>query len=149
MSAEIERIRGALRGRRLQVLAAELGVPIPTLEQFVCGRAGLAPALLTGLTRILNKNIPAPIPRNIMRLNARTLKCTAVLAASELVDPGSSARVALEVNVGGRIFTADVASKSVRKCKATIAEHGVDEPVLLIQAGLRAMRSSKLASSCR
>lgn len=32
MNDEIERTRGALRGRRLPTLAAELGVPLPTLE---------------------------------------------------------------------------------------------------------------------
>jgi hypothetical protein len=68
LSAEIERIRGALRGRRLSVLAAELGVPVPALEQFTCGRAGLAPELLNGLSRILAQNIPAPVPRNTMKL---------------------------------------------------------------------------------
>ena len=72
-----------------------------------------------------------------MRLNARALKCTVVLDAAGLVDPGSSARVVLQIAVaGGRTVTADVASKSVRKCKATIAEHGVDKTVLLIQGRL-------------
>ena len=142
MNIEIERIRGALRGRRLSVLAAELDVPLPTIETFVHGRAGLAPALLNGLARILalpDKTLPAPapVPRNIMRLTARALKCTLVLDASELADLGNgSARVGLAISVGGQSFSAEVAAKSIRKCRVVIAEHGADKVALLIQGRL-------------
>ena len=134
MANEVESIRSALRGRRLDVLAAQLCIPIPTLETFVHGRAGLAPALLASSARILARlqNIPAAIPRNnTMKLTARAVKCTLMLNASELTDPGSSTRAMLEISVGGKIFTADIASKSVRKCRAVIAKHGAD-CVLLI-----------------
>jgi len=53
MTNEVESIRAALRGRRLPVLATALGVPMPTIEQFVHGRAHLAPALLTDLSKLL------------------------------------------------------------------------------------------------
>ena len=89
MNSEIERIREALRGKRLSVLATELGVPMPTLEQFVSGSARLAPELLAALAKVLessnpnpsahSKNIPAPVPRKPdMKLSARSLKVTAV-----------------------------------------------------------------------
>jgi len=98
MTNEVESIRAALRGRRLSVLATELGVPLPTIETFVHGRAGFAPALLDGLSKLLalpDKTIPAPVPRmKTMKLSARSLKITAVLDPGGLVDPGSGARVA-------------------------------------------------------
>jgi hypothetical protein len=61
------------------------------------------------------------------------LKVTAVLDAAGLADPGSRARVMLEIVVGGKVYSADVASKSVRKAKVAIAEHGAENAVLLIQ----------------
>ncbi len=142
MTSEIERIRSALHGRRLSPLAAQLGVPMPTLEAFVSNGARLAPALLAALAKVLESSPPAP-SKNIparkpdMRLAARALKCTAVLDATGLRDPGSnSSRVMLEIVVDGKVFGADVAAKSVRKCKAMIVEHGVDNVALLIQGKL-------------
>jgi predicted O-methyltransferase YrrM len=130
-----------LRGRRLHVVATELGVPLPAIEQFVSGGARLTPALMSGLARLLEPPAPpiksTPIARNAMKLNARSLKVTAVLDCSGLLNPGSSStRVALEIAVGGRTFTADIAAKSARKCRATIAEHGAEKCVLLIQGRL-------------
>src|SRR6188472_1341746 len=89
---ERERIRLALRGRRLSVLARELGVAMPALEQFVSGGAGLAPALLTNLSRILARQ-PTPTTRRnaTMKLSARSLKCTVMLNPTELIDPPGSA----------------------------------------------------------
>jgi hypothetical protein len=147
MNSEIERIREALRGKRLSVLATELGVPMPTLEQFVSGSARLAPELLAALAKVPessnpnpsapSKNIPAPVPRKPdMKLSARSLKVTAVPDPAGLRDPGNSSRVMLEIAVGGRTFTADIAAKSARKCRATIAEHGPEKCVLLIQGRL-------------
>lgn len=129
----------------------ELGVQLPVLEMFVSGGANLAPELLAGLSRLLeppkqntpappNKNIPAPIPpRNSMKLNARALKVTLVLDAAELAalpDP-ATARVMLQIAVaGGRVVTADIASKALRKCKATISESGADNAARIVQGKL-------------
>ena len=72
-----------------------------------------------------------------MKLNARALKCTLVLDAAGLVDPGAVARVNLQITVAGaRTFSADVASKSVRKCLTVIAEHGADNVALVLQGKL-------------
>ena len=138
---DAERIRTALRGRRLDVLAAQLCAPIPVLEAFVHGSARLTPALMAGLARLLAtppappiKNIPTPMQRKPdMKLAARALKCTAVLDAAGLVDPGNKSRVVLAILVEGKVYSADVAAKSVRKCRATIAEHGAAHVVCLIQ----------------
>ena len=144
MTNEIEHIRAALRGKRLQVLAAKLDVPTPALEQFVCGRASLAPKLLHGLSRILESSNPNPSrqqkhsctrPEERHEVDRTRCEMTATLDPGGC-DPGNSARVALEIAVGGRTFTADVAAKSVRKCRATIAEHGAEKCVLLIQGRL-------------
>ena len=70
-----------------------------------------------------------------MKLSARSLKVTAVLDPAGLRDPGNSSRV-MEIAVGGRTFTADIAAKSARKCRAAIAEHGPEKCVLLIQGRL-------------
>ena len=146
---ERENIRAALRGRRLPALAAlarELGVDTLAIEAFVNGGANITPKLLADLARILARSRPAPpgkpvttpiSTRNTMRLTARALKCTLTLDAKELVDPGGAARVSLQISVaGGRTVTADVASKSVRKCRAVIAEHGADNVALVLQGKL-------------
>jgi hypothetical protein len=141
MTSEVESIRAALRGKRLPTLAAELDVPVTTLEMFVTDRANLAPTLMNAIAAILarQQNTPTPIPRNTMRLNARALKVTAMLSADELAalrDPGSNARTVLEIAVGGRTVTADIATKSVRKAKATINEHGAANVISFIQGKL-------------
>jgi hypothetical protein len=131
-----EAVRVALRrGRPLSALARELGVPVPTVEAFIAG-ANVTPGLLTDMSRLLARSSGKPT-RDIMRMSARTLKCTLLLEASELVDPGGSARVSLQISVAGdRTVTADVASKSVRKCRAVIAEHGADNVALVLQGKL-------------
>jgi hypothetical protein len=74
----------------------------------------------------------------MIRLTARSLKCTLVLNAAELAaqaDPVGT-RVVLAVEVGGRTLAADIAAKSLRKAKATIAEHGADHVALILQGKL-------------
>ena len=74
----------------------------------------------------------------MIRLSARSLKCTLVLNAAELAaqaDP-VGARVVLAVEVAGRTVTADIAAKALRKAKATIAEHGADQVALILQGKL-------------
>jgi hypothetical protein len=59
MTEDVEHIRSTLRGRRLDVLAAQLCAPIPVLEQFVHGSARLTPALMAGLARLTGDAIGA------------------------------------------------------------------------------------------
>jgi hypothetical protein len=71
-------------------------------------------------------------------LNSRALKVTAVLDPAEvaaLPDP-TTARTMLRIQVAGRIVTADVAAKAVRKAKATIAQHGPSEVAVIVQGKL-------------
>ncbi len=73
---------------------------------------------------------------------ARNIKVTPVLdtaAFAALQLPvGAPARSEVTVSVNGRWFCADVATKSVRRVLATIAEHGADGVVVLIQGTLGA-----------
>ena len=147
--AERERIRRALRRRYvLPELAEALGVELPALEAFTSGRANLAPALLAAIANILARLPPpppaSPAPRfsprtNTMKLNAKALKVTLVLDATELAalpDP-TAARIVLQISVaGGRTVSADIAGKSLRKAKATIAEHGPDNVAVVLQGKL-------------
>ena len=76
----------------------------------------------------------------MMKLTARAIKVGLVLDPAELAaapePPGG--RVVLQIRVAdsGRIVTADVASKAVRKARATILEHSADQVALLVQGKL-------------
>ncbi len=138
---EREHLRAALRGQRLPTLAIALDVPVTTLEMFINGRALLTPELMNAIAAIVRRqqNIPAPIPRNGMRLTSRALKCTLMLTPAELAalpDPGSSSRVVLEIAVGAQSYNVDIAAKSLRKTKATISENGPDNVACFIQGRL-------------
>jgi hypothetical protein len=158
---EQERVRALLRGKHVpsvMALAGETGAPAATIEMFIVGKAYITAELLDGLAKILARGPPPPrkansvpnawrssnrqsIPavsdtRSVMKLTARTLKCTAVLDASELaaLSVPDTTRVTLQVTVaGGRVVTCDVASKSIRKCKAVISEHGASNVALIVQ----------------
>jgi hypothetical protein len=74
-----------------------------------------------------------------MKLNARSTKVSAVLDPSELTEPpGGTPRVTLQIAVGGRVVTADIAAKSVRKARATVGEHGADKVTVFLQGRLDA-----------
>jgi hypothetical protein len=73
---------------------------------------------------------------------ARKLKVTVILdpgafASLRLADQAPS-RSTLRITVAGRMVTADVATKVLRKAKASLAEHGQDAVVLLLQGTLEA-----------
>ncbi len=73
-------------------------------------------------------------------LSAKALKVTLVLEPKEvaaLPDP-STARVVLKVHAGSQVVRADIASKGLRKAKATIIEHGEDSPPVILQGKLEA-----------
>ena len=74
MTMDIEDVRKALRGRRLHVVAGAVGVPLPTLEQFVTGGARLAPQLLAALAPLLVTPAPRPAPPGIKSTPAPVLR---------------------------------------------------------------------------
>ena len=74
-------------------------------------------------------------------LTARALKCVLVLDPTAIAAfrlPTGDVRTILSITVAGRTVTADIASKSIRKAAATIAEHGVDGVAFVLQGKLQA-----------
>jgi hypothetical protein len=72
-------------------------------------------------------------------LHGRSLKVTVLLDPAEIAAlraPEGQPRTRLQVRAGGRMVTADVNSKSVRKAIATIREYGPDGCVLMLQGKL-------------
>jgi hypothetical protein len=70
-------------------------------------------------------------------LTARALKVTVVLNVAEIAKlptPDGQARSKLTINCEGRVYNADVATKSLRKCKATIT---ANECVVILQGKLK------------
>jgi hypothetical protein len=73
-------------------------------------------------------------------LTAKALKCVMVLdpaAVQAFRLPPGDIRTTISINVGGRVVTADLASKSIRKCTAAITEHGADGVAVVLQGKLR------------
>jgi hypothetical protein len=75
-----------------------------------------------------------------LTVSARALKVTAALdaaAVAALPTPEGQARIKLSISCDGKIYTADIAMKSLRKCKATIAANGVENVFTLLQGKLK------------
>ena len=72
---------------------------------------------------------------------ARKLKVTALLDPAPFVGmsvPPDNApgRTTLAITVAGRTYTADVATRSIRRVLMAIAEHGPDGVAILVQGAL-------------
>ena len=75
-----------------------------------------------------------------LNLTARALKITVPLDVAEvaaLPDPGGQARSQLAITCDGKIYSADIATKSLRKAKATIATSGAENVFVMVQGKLR------------
>jgi hypothetical protein len=74
-----------------------------------------------------------------MRLTAKSLKATVVLNVAELAATPvpNEARTILKITIDGtpRVITADVATKSVKRAIAAIAEAGGPEHVAIVLQG--------------
>ena len=74
-------------------------------------------------------------------LQAKALKVTLVLnvaAVAAITLPQGASAPPFVIEVGGRRVRAQVSAKNLRKALATIAEHGVDETVVILQGKLAA-----------
>jgi hypothetical protein len=72
-------------------------------------------------------------------LNGRAIKVTIVLETAEiamLTAPDGQRRTTLRIKVAGRNVSVDIATKSLRKAIATIAETSADECVAIVQGKL-------------
>ena len=67
--------------------------------------------------------ITAPPQKGSNMLMGKAIKATVVLdpsAVAEINIPNGQARVVLRISAGGRVLTADIAAKGLRKAMATI-----------------------------
>ena len=75
-------------------------------------------------------------------LAARALKATLVLNTAEIAalpdPPNGVPRATLKIEVDGRTVAADVNAKALRKAKAVITQHGVDNVSIILQGKLAA-----------
>jgi hypothetical protein len=75
-----------------------------------------------------------------LALTARALKVTVPLDVAEvaaLPAPDGQVRSQLAIACEGKIYTADIATKSLRKAKATIAASGAGNVFVLVQGKLK------------
>jgi hypothetical protein len=75
-----------------------------------------------------------------LTLAARALKITVPLDAMEvrtLPDPGGQARCQLAITCDGKVYTADIATKALRKAKSIISANGAEKVFVLIQGKLK------------
>jgi hypothetical protein len=75
-----------------------------------------------------------------LTLSARALKITIPLDAMEvraLPDLGNQARCQLAIACDGKIYTADIATKALRKAKSTISANGVENVFCMAQGKLK------------
>ena len=74
-------------------------------------------------------------------LSAKSIKCTLLLSPAEVAEiptPDGIPRCAVRIGVGGRIVTAELNAKSVRRAKANIQEAGPDNVSCILQGRLDA-----------
>ena len=75
-----------------------------------------------------------------LTLAARALKVTVPLDVAEvaaLPDPGGQARSQLAITCEGKVYTADIATKSLRKAKSTISANGTENVFAMVQGKLK------------
>jgi hypothetical protein len=88
-----------------------------------------------------SKDKPRDTPMTTrLTVTARALKVTVPLDATEvaaLPDPGGQARSQLAITCEGKVYTADIATKSLRKARATITANGAENVFVLVQGKLK------------
>jgi hypothetical protein len=101
-------------------------------------RAWHAPATDTLYPEIFRSTKDKPVPP--LTLTAGALKVTAALDAAmvaALPTPDGQSRSKLTITCDGTNYTADVATKSLRKVKTTIATNGAENVFVMVQGKLR------------
>jgi hypothetical protein len=77
---------------------------------------------------------------NQLTVSAKALKVSTALDAAEIAalpTPDGQARSHLAVACDGKIYRADIATKSLRKVKATIAANGAENVFVMVQGKLK------------
>jgi hypothetical protein len=136
--------RGMLRGLDRKPAPLSKGMmPKPSI------RAWRAPITVTGVRYPVEQVFgPRTKPKNTSRdtsmtqltLSARALKVTIPLDAAEvaaLPAPGGQERCQLAIACEGKVYTADIATKSLRKAKGTITANGAENVFVMVQGKLK------------
>jgi hypothetical protein len=121
----------ATRGLERPVVAPEKR-PKPS------SRVWRAPTTYTGYPEQIFKRKDKPLTR--LAVAARALKVTAVLdvaAVATLPTPEGQSRSDLVITCDGKTYIANIATKSLRKAKATIAANGAENTFVMVQGKLR------------
>jgi hypothetical protein len=80
------------------------------------------------------------MPMTWLTVTARALKITVTLDAAEIAAmpvPDGQTRSQLAITCEGKVYTADIATKSWRKAKAVIAASGAENVFVLVQGKLK------------
>jgi hypothetical protein len=89
--------------------------------------------------------------KNAPTLTARALKCTLTLQPSEIaaiLTPPDVPRIAIKIEVAGRVLQVSLAAKSVRRAAATIGEHGAENCACVLQGKLVGNAIEEAGLSC-
>jgi hypothetical protein len=81
-----------------------------------------------------------PMTQAQLTITARALKVTAALdaaAVATLPTPDGQARSKLTISCEGKSYIADIATKSLRKVKATVAANGAENVFVMVQGKLK------------
>ena len=117
----------------------QVSLPGVDLSRRIEARPLWAPALAKHIGARIGGEARMPIPA--VQLGARSIKIVVVLDAAQVAEAlrpfsAAEARIPVVIAVDGRQLRFDLAPKAIRKCLATIAEHGADHVAVLVQGKL-------------
>jgi hypothetical protein len=117
----------------------ERAATVPEKKQPPSPRVWRAPTTDTNYPEQVSKPKDKPVATSLT-ITARALKVTAVLdvaAVATLPTPEGQARSDLVIACDGQTYIANIATKSLRKAKATIAANGAENTFVMVQGKLR------------
>jgi hypothetical protein len=122
------------RGLERRPVAPPSGKPKPTPRAWRAPETGFPYPSEQALEPEENRPVGAQLT-----LTTRGLKVTVVLAAAEVaaLPTPDGQRCTLAITCDGKVYSADVAVKSLRKCKATISDNGAENVFCMVQGKLR------------
>jgi hypothetical protein len=130
----LKRPKPSIRAWRAPVTASNAKVVYPVEQVF--RPKSTSKDRLQDTSRDTSRNTPM----TRLTVTARALKITVPLdamAVRTLPDPGGQARCQLAITCDGKVYTADIATKSLRKAKSTIAASGVENVFVMVQGKLK------------
>jgi hypothetical protein len=135
--------RPSIRAWRAPVTASSAKVVYPVEQVF---RPRTIPARRENsetkdkLTKDTSRDTSRDTHMTRLTLSARALKITIPLDAAEvaaLPDPGGQARCQLAIACEGKVYTADIATKALRKAKGVIGANGAENVFVMVQGKLK------------